>query len=216
MSLNKATLSAMIGVSYIFISRTIGTFFPAVFRNHSTVKIAVILSLLASITVLVFYISFYQTYVQKKQKLLKNTSLLAIIGSLAVVLLYLKGLLLIYGVHIFPYPDSARYLESIIPWISAVFFLLFFIVFYRETLHEVGKSLSGAALLAIIGSSVATLLRTFVLLNYFYSRQFKWFSELFREMPAIFLPISAFMFFTVFYFFLCFYKEQQGRAQGVP
>ena len=212
MSLNKATLSAMIGVSYIFISRTIGSFFPAVFRNLAAAKIAVILSLLASIAVFVFYVSFYQTYVQKGQKLLKNASLLVIIGSLAVALLYLKGLLLIYDVHIFPYPDSSRYFESIIPWISAVFFLLFFISFYRETLHKVGKSLSRAALLAIIGSSVATLLRTFVLLNHLYSRQFMWFSDLFREMPAIFLPISAFMFFTVFYFFLSFYQEQKEGA----
>jgi len=212
MSLNKATIWAMIGVSYIFVSRTVGTFFPAVFRNPAAAKIAVILSLLASITVLVFYVSFYQAYVQKGQKLLKNTSLVVIIGSLAVVLSYLKGLLLIYDVHIFPYPESSRYFESIIPWISAVFFMLFFIVFYRETLHKVGKSLSGAALLAIIGSSIATLLRTFVLLNYIYSRQFMWFSDLFREKPAIFLLISAFLFFTVFYFFLSFYQEQKEGA----
>jgi len=212
MSLNRATLSAMIGITYIFISRALGTFFPGLFRNLAAAKIAVTLSVLAGIAVLVFYVSFYQTYVQKRQKLLKNASLLAIIGSLAGALLYLKGLLLIYNVHIFPYPDSSRYFESITPWISAVFLLLFFIAFYRETLHKVSKSLSVAALLAIIGFSIAALLRTFVLLNCFYSRQFMWLSDLFRELPAIFLPLFAFMFFTVFYFFLSFYKEQKERA----
>jgi len=130
--------------------------------------------------------------------------LFAIIGSLAVLLLFLKDILVVFNLYIF----RSHVLNIVAPWISSIFSLYFFIIFYKETLHNAQSNLKFAIFLAIIGSSISTLIRTFTLFNYFYSGKFKWFWDYSREFPIIFIPTFAFMFFTSFYFFLTFYKEQ--------
>jgi len=66
MNLKKLTLLAIIGIIYIFNFRTIGTLIPSIFRNPQVVKIAGILSLLATLTLVFFFISFYRDYVQSE------------------------------------------------------------------------------------------------------------------------------------------------------
>lgn len=207
MSLKKVTLIAIIGITYIFVSRTIGTILPVIFRNLWVAQVSGILSLLAGLTVVVFYFSFYKNYVQKGQQALRNATLLVIIGSFAGALLYLQGLLLIFNIQIYTYPEGSGYFEVTAPWISSIFSLLFFIAFYRETLHKVRSNLSRAALLAVAGFSVAALIRTFILFNYFYLREFMWFADLSGKTLFLFMPIYLFIFLTAFYFFLSFYKE---------
>jgi len=208
MNLKKATLFSLIGVSYIFISRTIGTFFPKIFLNLMVTRSILILSLCASITVVVFYIYFYRDYVQEEQITLKKASLFAIIGScigsFAALLLFL-----IYIPVFFIYMFSAlRFLNIAAPWISSIFTLYFFSIFYKETIHTVQSKLKSALLLAVIGSSIAAVMRTFIIFNYFYSGKMQWFGHYSREFPVIFIPLFVFMFFTSFYFLMTFYKEQ--------
>jgi len=85
---------------------------------------------------------------------------------------------------------------------------MLFIIFYRETLHNLQSKLKLAIFLAVIGSSISTLIRTIMFFNYFYSGKFKWLWDYSREFPVIIIPIFAFMFFASFYFFLTFYKER--------
>ena len=204
MNLKKVTLFSIIGISYIFVSRTIVTFFPDIFINLIITKINTLLSLFASLAVVVFYIYFYKDYVHEKQITLKNASLFAIIGSFAVLLLFLKGFLFVFNLYVF----HSHVFNIIAPFISSIFSLYFFIIFYRETTHNVQSNLKLAIFLAVIGSSISTLIRTFIVFNYFYTGKFKWFWDYSRELPFIFIPIFAFMFFTSFYFFITFYKEQ--------
>lgn len=204
MNLKKATLFSIIGISYIFVFRTIATLSPDLFINLIVTRINTLLSLFASLAIVVFYIYFYKDYVQKKQITLKNASLFAIIGSLAVLLLFLKDILVVFNLYVF----RSHVLNTVAPWISSIFSLYFFIIFYKETLHNAQSNLKFAIFLAIIGSSISTLVRTFTLFNYFYSGKFKWLWDYSREFPIIFIPTFAFMFFTSFYFFLTFYKEQ--------
>ena len=204
MNLKKATLFSIIGISYIFVSRTIATLFPSLFINLIVTRINTLLSLFASLAIVVFYVYFYKDYVQEKQITLKNASLFAIIGSLAVLLLFLKDILVVFNLYVF----RSSVLNIVAPWISSIFSLYFFIIFYKETPHNAQSNLKFAIFLAIIGDSISTLIRTFILFNYFYSGRFKWFWDYSREFPIIFIPTFAFMFFTSFYFFLTFYKEQ--------
>lgn len=204
MNLKKVTLLSIIGISYIFVSRTIATFFPEIFINLVVTRINTLLSLFASLAIVVFYIYFYKDYVQEKQITLKNASIFAIIGSFAVLFLFLKGFLVVFNLYVF----RSHVFDIIAPLISSIFSLYFFIIFYKETTHNVQSNLKLAIFLAIIGSSISTLIRTFILFNYHYSGKFKWLWNYSREFPVIFIPIFAFMFFTSFYFFLTFYKEQ--------
>jgi len=205
MNLKKATLLAIIGISYTFILRTIGTFLPDIFKNLQVAQISVIMSFLASLTIVVFFTSFYESYVQKEQTKLKKASMLAIIGSCALLLLSIKGFLVVFNIHIFSYLVKSNYIEPIIPWVSSIFILLFFIIFYKEILYKEDMKLKNAAILAIIGSSIIALERTFIVFNYFYSREVMWFSDLSRGIQIIFIPIFTISFITVLYFFLSFY-----------
>ena len=205
MDLKKATLFSIIGILYIFVSRTIATFFPDISINLVVTRINTLLSSFASFAIVVFYIYFYKDYVQEKQITLKNASLFAIIGSFAAVLLFLKGILVVFNLYVF----HSHVFDVIIPWISAIFSLYFFIVFYRETPPDLQSKLKLAIFLAVIGSSISSLIRTLILLNYFYSGKFKWFWVYSKEFAFIVIPISVFIFFTSFYFYITFYREQQ-------
>ncbi|NOR22541.1 MAG: hypothetical protein GQ476_07650 [Candidatus Aminicenantes bacterium] len=204
MNLKNATLFSIIGISYIFVSRTIAIFFPDILANLMVIRINTLLSLFASLTIVVFYIYFYKDYVQEKQITLKNASLLTIIGSFAVVLLFLKGILILFNLYIF----RSHIFNIVAPWISSIFLLYFYIIFHRETLHNLQSKLKLAIFLAVIGSSISTLIRTIMFFNYFYSGKFKWLWDYSREFPVIIIPIFVFMFFTSFYFFVTFYKER--------
>lgn len=209
MRLKKATLLAIIGISYTFALRTIGTFLPDIFGNLIVVQITQILSFLASLTIVFFFISFYKDYVEREQIKLKNASIWAIIGTSAMSLLHIKGLFIVFNVYTLSYLVKPHYIEAIIPWLSSIFILIFFIIFHKETIQKGGKKLKRATLSAIIGSAIGTLERTFVLFNYFYSREVRWFSDLSRKIQIIFIPIFAFSFIAILYFFLSFYKEQR-------
>ena len=202
--LKSATLSVIIGISYIFVSRTIGTFLPDIFKNLLIAQISVIISFLASLTPVFFFISFYEGYVRKEQIQLKKASVLAVIGSSAMSLLHIKGLLLVFDIYVFPYLVRSHFIEPIVPLVSSIFILLFFIIFHKEE-----RKLKKATLSAIIGSSIAVLLRTFILFNYLYSGKIRWFSDLPRKITIILIPLFIFSFITVLYFFLSFYKEQK-------
>lgn len=228
MYLKKATLLAIIGISYTFILRTIGIFFPNIFRDPLIIQISVIISLLASLSIVLFFIAFYKYYIQEKQIRLKKVCILAIIGSFGMVLLQVKNILLVFNklsTHLYNFSPylvklvNSHSIDPIMPWISSIFTLIFFIIFYKETLKDKkirdqdnnissirDNGLNKAILFAIIGSSIGTLLRTFVLINYLYLRESRWFSDLSKETQVILIPIFAFSFITVLYFFLSFYS----------
>jgi hypothetical protein len=204
MNLKKATLFSIIGISYIFVSRTIATFSPDIFINLIVTRINALLSLFASLPIVFFYIYFYKDYVQEKQITLKNASLFAIIGSFAASLLFLKGILVVFNLYVF----RSDVLNVVAPWISSIFSCYFFIIFYKERPRNAPSKLRQAIFLVIIGSSISTFIRTFILFNYLCSGKFKWFWDYSREFPILLIPIFTFMFFTSFYFFSTFYQEQ--------
>ncbi|MEA2103253.1 MAG: hypothetical protein U9P79_01235 [Candidatus Cloacimonadota bacterium] len=205
MNLKKATLFAIVGILYIFISRTIATFFFPNLTNLAVTQINTLLSLLASFAVLIFYIYFYKDYVQEKQIALKVASLIAIIGSCATSLLFLKGVLKIFNLYI----PQWQMLNVLTPFVSTIFSLYFFIIFYKACLPNVSK-LKIALLLAIIGFSISTLIRTFILINFFHSGIFRWLWNYSLEFLFVFIPIIAFIFLANLYFFIIFYKEQNN------
>jgi hypothetical protein len=207
MNLKKAVLWAMIGISYIFISRTAASFFPAGFAVLWAARVNTVLSLLASLTVPLFYIYFYQEYVREERIFLKNATKLMILGSIAVLILFAKGLLLVF--QVIPATTRPGYSEVIVPWVSAVFALIFYAAFLRESICEVRITMRRATYLAIIGAAVSLLIRTLLLGNFVYSGKFVWLWEYSQKELYLFLPVYIFLFFAGVYFLYCFYREQE-------
>jgi hypothetical protein len=201
MNVRKSTCFAILGVSYLFVLRMIGTVFPEMFKQLLIVQITGILALLAYVTLIMFFISLYSTYVRSGDTRLKQAVILAIIGSTAMFLLQIKHLLPLVHVYIFHPLMTSHHLDAIIPWVSTLFFLLFFTMFYTHTRHRDQMKLHKAVRFAIIGHSIHIVLRTIVVWNYFSSREFLWFAELSRRMPIIVIPALILSFTMILYFF---------------
>jgi hypothetical protein len=217
MSLRKATLLAMISICYVFVLRAVGTFFPDLFRILMVAQIAQITSLFAGLAMMLFFVSFLRNYVEKDQVELRRASVLALVGSAAMLLIQVKGsLLLVFNRFISPdllwSLQRSHYVGAIVPWASSILTLVFFVVFYKEMLRSEQPRLREASFIAIIGSSLGTLLLTFVLLNYLYFREVMFFVDLPRKLAIMLSPLFAFTLITALYFFSCFYREQKQTS----
>jgi len=208
MSLRNVTLLAIIGICYLFVSRTVGTLVPRLFVNLTAAQFNVVLSFLASLAAVAFFAYFYKDYVQEGKGRLRVASVLATIGASGTSLLHAKGLSILFDPHAFPWLTRAHFIEPMIHWASSILILVFFISLHQETRHQEETKLRGPALFAVIGSSITLLVRTFVLVNYLCFREVRWFSDLAPELIVVFMPIIVFSFFASLYFFISFYRAQ--------
>jgi len=107
MDLKKVTLLTIISICYSSALRTIGTLLPDIFKNRLIVQVTGIFSILASLTVVFFFIYFFKVYVQKDQIKLQKASILAIIGASLGSLGEIKKLLPVFN---FPFSSySSNY-----------------------------------------------------------------------------------------------------------
>lgn len=213
MNLKKATLLAAISISYAFLLRYMGTFLPGIFRSLPVALAVALLSLLAGLAIVLFFVLFYKEYARKGELRLQRASLLAIIGSCVVLYLNVKNLVLILEKNLSPYLVMyflrSGPIDALIPWVSSIFILIFFIIFHQATRQEEETGLRKATLFALIGSSIASLERTFVLVNYLlYSRHMGWLTHLPTKTAIILSPIYLFSFLALLYFFVSFYSQK--------
>ena len=213
MRLKKATLLAIIGISYLFALRTIRTFLPAVFINLLITKVTGTVSLLARLAIVVFFIYFYKDHVRRNRIKLRMATILVILVSLVGLVTQIYSLSLMFSVNILRYPIMIhRHIDAVIPLLSAIFMLAFFAIFYKEISSKELIRLKKATSLAVMGASVLTLLQIFVLFNYLYYLQSGRPTSLASNKIVVFsigIPIILFWFLASFIFFVSFYKVQK-------
>jgi hypothetical protein len=212
MGLKQTALLAIVGLCYIFLLRTIGSLFPVVFGNLLLAQCSGILSFLACIAVLIFFVSFLKEYVSQEQALLRTASVLVIVGLSFVLVVHLKEILPLFDTYTFSSVSGSHNFDVLVPWLSSVFMVFFFIVFYRQIDINQLEKLKRAALVASLGSFLLALMRTYIVWQFFTSRELVWFSDLSEEAVMIFIPVSAIGFMSVLYFFVSFYQEHFSRA----
>ena len=214
MRLKTATLFVVVGTCYIFIAGTLGILIPDLFTNLRIAQTNTVLHALFSLAALLFFVLFYKDFIQKDETSLKRGARLAIAGIGLLFLLHLKGLLLAFDATAFPYLLHPHFIEPILPWMSSVSILLFFILFYRTTTGKDRSQLRTAILSAVIGSSVSALLRTVTLFLYVRSGGVRWAADLARKAPAVVLPVSTIGFIFTLYFFVSFYEQLNVNEKG--
>lgn len=206
MGLKWATLLAIIGTLCSFLIRTVGTLLPPIFKNIHIVQMGIGIHLFARFTLVIFFLSFYESYTHKEQQTLRRACFLAIIGSLAVLLLHLKILFLVFEQHILPLFLMHHHIDAILPLVSSITFILFFMIFQKEMGHGERKRLGKATRSAGIGFSVLAILQTTVLIHYLSSGEFRWLEHFSRKVAMGTIPVMAFATLAVLYFFLSFYR----------
>jgi len=122
--LKLAALSAIIGMSYAFLVKTINTIFPGMFINPTLAGVNAVLILIAQLTVAFFFVCFYREYVHDEQKKLKTAALLAIIAALVMVPLSILGVLsFVSNTVILPHAPVRIISTMILAWAGAAVFL---------------------------------------------------------------------------------------------
>ena len=217
MSLKNSTVLALVSVVYFFVSRAIGTYWPEVFFNIQIYRATAIISLIAVFTFILFYYMVYAKYSvpgkpenKDGKDMLKKAALFAVAGSVIVVPVFVKGISGLFGVYNFIYPDTQVIITLFLILGSAICSLYFAVIFYNETFKYVSKRLVTAAKLAVFGTSLGLVLRIYLVLNYYYSSQFKWSGELTKEIPLIVVPVILLIFYANVNFLWAFFKEQNA------
>lgn len=208
MRLKIATILAIIGLTTTFLTKVIGVLAPSFFSNIAVMKALGIISLFSFFLVILFFMIFLIDFVNKEQSLLKIASILIIVGSSAVFILFIKFLLTLFKIipSIYYYAKPGL-LEALIPGIVSIITLFFFIAFYKEMMAKMAFHLKLATILVIVGSLITAILKSIVFINYFSSGIFSWFLAPFQTFPAIVLILSLYWFLTYLYFYVTFYRE---------
>lgn len=208
MNLKKATLLVAIGLCLTFVLRTVGTFAPHVFRSLTVAQVTATLDVLGNLIAVIFFALFLKDHVSKGEAELKNGTVLALVGSSLMSLLLLKGLLPLLDQLAFHSLLGPHFIEPIVPWVSSILILLFFITFHRETIRKRVDSLERATLWGVVGASIGVLLRTLTLFVYLTSGAVRWVSDFSGTPLVILLPVPTFGFLATLYFYVVFYREQ--------
>jgi len=202
--LKRVALFAIIGISYLFLLRTVGTFYQHIFRENLTlVQITKALALLAVLAVVFFFACFLRYCLRKNRTELKGATVFVLIGYILMTGLYLKDLLSLFNVSgIF----SPYFIEPFIPLVGSLSLLVFFIVFYKNPLTKSRKNAERFLIFPVIGATIDLAIRSFILLRYFWFRDVKWLANLPDKFKIIVTPLVFFSFLMIFYFFIYFYK----------
>ncbi|MCD6378946.1 hypothetical protein J7M07_00695, partial [bacterium] len=165
-----AAIGGINGATYIFVSRTIGTFKPEIFMNLNITRANTLISFIAAAAILYFYVIFYIEFAKKETNAVRIASFVMLIGSFFVTLLFLKGILMVFNIYHFRSPIF----NILVPSLSSLIALYFFITLYKE-IECGGKGLLRQALfLAALGSGLSVFTRGLITYNYFAEKKFEW------------------------------------------
>lgn len=207
-NLKFAAIAALIGVSYIFIIRTISTILPGLFTHLSIAQANTVAFLIASLVILLFFIVFYGHYVQKDQVKLAGATLLAILGQCGTLVLRIKTLFRVFNIYLLTsFVYSYHFLDRFVPWVSSLFIFVFFYIFYRELEHSNKQQLKNATILAALGSFVILLMQTFFMFHYFFTRGVIPIANIPPTIGIIFYIMVILNFCAMLYFFISFYRS---------
>ena len=130
MYLRKITFILIITIIASFSIRMLGTIFPQIFQNILIVKATILINALFILSPLFFWLVFYWEYIAIKKISLNKICRLAIFGSFAVSIIYMKKLPFVFGLDIqFPLFLMNSYFDVLVPLISSAFHLIFFCYF---------------------------------------------------------------------------------------
>ena len=147
-----------------FIIRILGTLFPAILQNQYIAKTAIISYSFFAFMQLLFF-GYFSSYVKYRQAFLKAAGLLAIIGSSAIFLLYIKKVDLVFDINIIPHFMLNGYVDALIPLMSSLLLLLFFSTYKFALTNDEHIQLNRPILSAIIGVSIFLVLHLAVVIN---------------------------------------------------
>lgn len=206
MYLKKMTLIVIIGIICSFSIRTFGTLFPQIFKNIHMVRLTILVNILFILSHFLFWLIFYEEYASTKKNILKMTCFLAIIGSFAISILYLKKLPFLFDMNVnFPLFLMNPFIDALLPLLSSIFHLIFFVVFRNSMELEEERMLSKPILSIIVGISFFLFFHVVVLVNFITTNKFEWLEHMPRVVAVGTVPLIIIAVFLILIFYYRFY-----------
>lgn len=207
MYLKKTTLLLIVSIIFSFSIRISGTVFPVIFNHIFAVNAAILIHSLFILVHLAFWLVFYREYICDIKHALKPVCRLAIAGSLAVSVLYVKKLGAVFGMTApFPFFFMSPYLDAIVPLISSIVHLIFFLAFKRgldpDERTWLGKPVSSF----IISILIFIFLQLMVMINLIATKKFEWLAHMPRNIAMGTVPLMTMAVFLMLFFYYRFYK----------
>jgi hypothetical protein len=209
MYLKNITLLALIGFSYFFIMRLIGTFFPEINYNFTWLKIELIINFFAHFSITLFFVFFLKDFIPDDEITLMNITILTFLGTLTLLIVNtLNGLSSLFSISL-DHSFTGRYLVNMIIWIVGFIMVIFFLYFSQHLYKKNQSGLYKTASLAFAGTIVAFILRSINMLNYyFHGSTGRIFLDL--KQNALIIPgaiLVLFSYFSLIAFMVHFYKS---------
>lgn len=164
MNFQKITGILIVSFFASFFIRILGTLFPVILQNPYIGRTAIISHSFLAFMQLLFF-GYFISYAKYRQASLKAAGLLAIIGSSAIFLIYIKNVDLVFDINILPQFSQNRYVNASIPLMSSLLLLLFFITYKLVLTNDEHIQLNRPVLSAIIGVSIFLVLHLTVVIN---------------------------------------------------
>ncbi len=206
MYLKKMTLILIIGIICSFSVRAFGTVFPQMFENVYMVKGTILVHFFFIMSHLFFWVFFYKEYASTKTTVLKKACLLVIIGSTAVAVLYIKYIPFVFDMKVlFPLFLMSPYVDTLVPFVSTIFQLIFFVAFKNVTESKEREVLHKPIVAIIVGISIFLSFHLIVMLNFLSANQFEWLEHMPRMVAAGTVPLLIAAVFLILYFYYRFY-----------
>ncbi len=178
-----------------------------IFRNIFIVKATILLNALFILIHIIFWLVFYREYISKTKEALKEICITAVVGSVAVSVIYMKKLLFVYGMNVrFPIFMINPYYDAVVPMISSVIHLFFFIAFKKVLADNEKIRLDGPVSSMIIGICIFIFFHAIVLFNFIDTKQFEWFEHMSRGIALGTVPLVITAVLLMLFFYYRFYQ----------
>ncbi|MFC1746739.1 hypothetical protein ACFLZR_00200 [Candidatus Neomarinimicrobiota bacterium] len=210
MTLRQTTLAVLVSLTYLFLVRLVATLLPVTTQSLLFTRLNAFLSLLAALMPVAFFIRFLRDIAQGESARLQLVTWGAIISSILIALLFLKG-----PVTAFQWPILSGFFQSsifnaggpVFVWISATILWIFFISLRQEPTVVSIPMLWNACWLASLGAGIGVALRTFLLFVFLTKGDLRWISDLPSGVQRAMVPLEGVSFLSFVYFYIVFYKS---------
>lgn len=212
MNLKKVTLVLIVSMIASFTIRTFGTLFPRIFYLSEMVKATVLINAFFILVHLLFWMFFYKETISAETPALKKPGILAIVGSFAVSILYLKKVVIVFdaGMGFSPLMTNP-YVDASVPLISSSVHLIFFVLFKKALKTEALSSLKNPVISMIGGISIYMVLHAIVLIHFVLAGRFEWLEHMPRPVAVGTMPLVVVAVCLMLYFYLRLYGFLTGR-----
>jgi hypothetical protein len=212
--MNIKTLAKLtfVGLTYIYTTKLIETFYHGAFRPVGVAGTVVGLNLLAGLFQLLFFIALYRRFTPKDNQVLKIATWLAIIGSALGMLPKLLAMGLLFQPQpLFFFIRHSKTISAFCPWLTAVLLFAFSLSFFLNNGFRLDKYLKYAFAGGAAGWFIMAAAQSLVTINYLTAGGLVWLTDLFDAGPIVFVTASSVTFLGLSIFYLTFASHSLER-----